>query len=187
MKPVIVSIDPGAASLGCAAWDRSEWLKFPYGPNWQSRVPRPVKADAFEATRKGSIEDKAEEMAACFRAFICPLTVRAVHCEKMEFRPNARGVAAIADVLAVAFACGRFAEIANAAGATFHFHPVSKWKGQLSKSQVVTRCLKRWGFSGSTDRVLRDGVFPSDLLTDPAKPSHDWDAVGIGLFAMGAF
>lgn len=45
--------------------------------------------------------------------------------------------------------------------------PVMKWKGQLPKDIVIKRILR--------------------ILPDCKAKSHDWDAIGIGLYKLGRF
>ena len=168
-KRFIVSVDPGVVTLGVAVWNAADAFK--------SKTPRPCSAHAYTLSRefKGSPYHKALRMGEYVRKEIAGFTIDQLICEVMEFRSNARGVAAIDDVLNVSFACGVMAQVAVEHGAAFQPAPVSQWKGQLSKEQVARRILKKWG-----------GQLP-EFLSDPSKPSHDWDAVGIGLWSMGFF
>ena len=100
----------------------------------------------------------------------------------MEFHSSARGIAAATDVFEVCFTCGVIAGLAAELSASFKAIPVSEWKGQLSKKQVVHRILKRWALS--EDDPIEE-ITLGNVLTWPA--SHDWDSVGIGLHIAGVF
>jgi hypothetical protein len=176
---VNVSVDPGVVTLGYAVWDGSEW-----GNKFQGICPAPIAAGVYNASfgrwkEKGNIggqEQAALKVTGWLRDKLKRFgRIDQIICEKMEFRSTHTGIAAVDDVLAVAFACGCVAQLAAELHASYHPAPVSIWKGNLTKVMVSRRCAKRWG-----------GVVP-DFLSDVDTPSHDWDAVGIGLWAQGFF
>lgn len=168
-KRVIVGVDPGFVSLGLAFFDAKA--------RERKTVPKPFHTATFslKASLKGDTEHSALKIGDIFRRALEGHRVEIIYCERMEFQPGARGHSAVNDILGVAFACGIFAAIAKDIIASYHAAPVSRWKGQLSKAQVVRRIVKKW-----------DGEIP-DTLSAKEHPSHDWDAVGIGLWGMGFF
>lgn len=180
---VNVSVDPGVVTLGFAVWDGKTW-----GEKRGGRCPIPIHAEALNVSFGRSRGDSktgqlgSEHAALKVAGHLKKRLAKYDHidqliCEKMEFRSTHTGIAAVDDVLMVAFACGCIAQVAADLKANFHAAPVSIWKGNLTKQQVVRRIINnRWG-----------GSEPPDFLSDPDKPSHDWDAVGIGLWAMGFF
>lgn len=180
---MIVTIDPGTMTAGLAVWsgklwgikngivprpilvcvtNGSGWRKDQHGPEWTQSTLRVVEW----------IEIQTQHLN----------TIHQVWVEQMEFRSTHQGLAAVDDVLKVAFVCGAIAQWAVSKGASFHAAPVSWWKGNLSKQQVARRILKRWGVE---DLDKEKGL--KCMLSDPEKPSHDWDAIGIGLWAQGFF
>lgn len=181
MQRVIVSIDPGTVTLGLAIFDAKA--------RERSKTPRPLFATAhnLSGAHRGGSAQNAFRMGDIFKNAVDGYRVEIVYCEQMEYLPSARGQAAITDVLGVAFACGVFGRIATELKAGFHPVPVTKWKGQLSKDQVARRILKKWGIEAPRNHLGRDEDAPLSFLSDPRSPSHDWDAVGIGLYGMGFF
>lgn len=57
--------------------------------------------------------------------------------------------------------------ICGSSGIKYELVPVTKWKGQLPKSAVKKRIQK--------------------ILPNVQAGSHDWDAIGIGLYKKGVF
>lgn len=181
MQRVIAAIDPGTVTMGLALFDAKA--------RERSKTPRPLFAAAHTmgASHRGGAEQNAFRMGDVFRNAVKGYRLEIVYCERMEFLPSARGHAAITDVLGVAFACGVLGQISRELKATFHAVPVTKWKGQLSKDQVARRILKKWGMEGPCKKSCPCDDAPLSFMSDPRSPSHDWDAVGIGLFGMGFF
>lgn len=188
-KRICVSVDPGVVTLGFAIWDARTW--------GGAVVPQPLQTGAFNlkwgrqsigsdrSPREGA-EQAALKVVEYLERQITKSKwghVDQVWCERMEFRSNHVGIAAIDDVLNVAFACGAVGHMAGKLGAAFHPAPVSIWKGNMTKLQVATRILKRWGLQDHDEEMQTLG----GMLSDPQAPSHDWDAVGIGLFGQGFF
>lgn len=102
-------------------------------------------------------------------------TITEVACEMPQFFLNQRGfdTASRGDLTEMCFCVGRVAGAAeHVLGADFRPIPVVKWKGQLPKAVVVKRISK---------------LVDTSLLSPQSKPSHDWDACGIGLFVKGKF
>lgn len=172
---VNVSVDPGVVTLGYAVWN---------GEKWGSKPLMPIIAGVYNAefgrwkdgNKIGGQEQAALKVTKWLRERLKKFSqIDQIICEKMEFRSTHTGIAAVDDVLAVAFACGCVAQLAAELRASFHPAPVSVWKGNLTKQMVARRCVKRWG-----------GIVPV-FLSDVDSPSHDWDAVGIGLWAQGFF
>lgn len=173
----MVAIDPGIVTAGYAVFRARDFNG--------DECPRPIFAaeHTLEIRKKASSpETNALKMVSIVERGLRSYRVEQIHCERMEFRSNAQGIAAIDDVLGVQFACGAYARLAVELGAAYHPAPVSQWKGQLSKEQVVSRILKRW----SAGKAL-EAKETLKLLSSPDHPSHDWDAVGIGLWAAGHF
>lgn len=162
---VILSVDPGTRAIGYCVWSAKKW----------GTVAPPIMAGTIESGnefRRG-FETGVLYLVQTLASKVSAFNVEQVYCEKMEFHASARGMAAAADVLGVAFFCGALCHWADERRASFHPVLVSEWKGQLSKEQVVKRLRNRLG-------AALDG-----LMTDPA--SHDWDALGIGLHAQERF
>lgn len=176
---VCVAIDPGIVTVGYAIFKSSM-----FRPG--KECPRPVAAGAHVLPgrlKRSAPETNALRMVAIVERVIRAYRVEQVWCERMEFRSTAAGLAAVNDILGVQFACGAYAKLAEQIGAAYHPAPVSQWKGQLSKQQVVDRVLKRWNHN--TDPGRNDDTL--EFLSSFDYPSHDWDAVGIGLWGAGWF
>ena len=95
------------------------------------------------------------------------------HCEFPHYMTSAKGIAATNKGLInkLSYLCGIFACIALERGILQDAILVRDWKGQLPKEAVIKR-IKR--IAPNTVRIIH-------------PTSHDWDAIGIGLYAQGLF
>lgn len=93
-----------------------------------------------------------------------------VYCELPAFFESAKGMAAAGrgDIVKLSYLVGLYAGICHSRKVHFGTVPVNDWKGQLPKSVIKKRILKRFG-------VAACAYFKGDI----------WDAVGIGLYVKG--
>jgi len=165
----VLGVDPGINEIGWAIWKPA-----------RRRLPTcPLVAGVMKVTA-GDIRSltKAERAAALANRVIRralkerPERLR-LAVEWPEFRPgNAVGHAAAVgdDLTALAACCGALIAHAMGRGWSRTVLPVSRWKGQLSKDTVNLRLTRAIGYRDSSGKRF---------------DTHAWDAVGIGLVAMG--
>lgn len=170
--PYLIGIDPGLNGTGLAAFCEGELIK--------THTFTPRKNDVWWV--------RAEEVADIVCEWITDLigqsdsrTVVVIECpahfgsvaSSMGFKTG--------DLIKLTYLAGlihgRLAEVALSLGLaslTIRTVPVTpgEWKGQLPKPSVIHRCRKILGWVGVDELPVK---------------THAWDAVGIGLWAMGKF
>lgn len=167
IKTARLSVDPGLAGTGYAIWngDKAAW----------ETCEAPLLAAELKA-RKGQWEFRARALAEAFRKLIVesPYRITDCYCEFPQFFTSAKGyVAAQSDSLEkLTFLVGYYAGVCMEQAVHFHPIKVHAWKGQLRKEAVIHRIVKRLGEANCIDW---QGL------------EHAWDAIGIGLYAKGAF
>lgn len=166
MTDYLVAIDPGV-SAGVAVFNmeakklvRARTLKG-RGRSWEQRV-LDVASLVFDV---GDYYDSPE----------LNLRIRRVVCEYPMFMPTAAGIrtARRGDLVKLAHAVGVLHCHLTAAWGSCELVPVPKWKGQASKDVINRRIFKILSGDEKNDTGLS------------LDRSHDWDAVGIGLWALG--
>lgn len=177
MKNGIVSIDPGV-ELGWALWE-----EFPQRKSKLRRcgVCLPRNPDASWEQR---CNETLESLNANVLHWLAKLELRPrwVVCEYPAFMGSAAGimVASAGDLVKLAHMCGRIHQNvlenwALMSSKHYVFAEVGNWKGQLPKKVVNRRILKMLG-NGALSQARASRSF-----------SHDWDAIGIGLWFTGRF
>jgi Holliday junction resolvasome RuvABC endonuclease subunit len=153
----ILSIDPGLSGTGWAEW-------------WDGKLTRVGVVPATKTPESGLLADQCEQVADRLKRMLDkPLFMDEVYIEMPQMMTNVKGIAAQAGaVYKLAFLVGYLAR--EFLPGTVHTVTVAEWKGQLPKD-VVQR------------RIERDlGKRTCEKLN---IKSHAWDAVGIGLWAVG--
>jgi len=164
----VLSVDPGIYSLGAVLWD----LKF-----WYKELKLPIAGFWYEmklSQRKCYISHQVsyEIVAQLFQCLTkWNVLVHLTVCEK----PQSFGNKTIRSVIEMEFQRGL---IYAGVGSNSHWQDinVSQWKGNMPKELVVQKLIAKYG--------LHD-MDITKKMSNP--PSHDWDALGIGLFAQGMF
>ena len=157
----ILSIDPGITGTGICRWNSLGWKKFEYPTGIETFSPR--RFDDWTYTAE-VYHDKLKQLADEY-------DVKRIYCEFPQYFQSAKGHAATAkgDIHKLAFLIGVFAAVAYEIGSEFTPIYVNTWKGQLPKEEVTRRIIRKL----------------PDIRTRLAPESHEWDAIGIGLFAQG--
>lgn len=159
----LVAIDPGVVS-GVAVFDMS--------------TKRLVHASVVAGKGK-AWEDRVYETALLVEDEVrmLPLfpTIERVVCEYPCFIPTPGGikVAKRGDLVKLAHAVGAIHARVRFAFGRFELVPVRDWKGQTSKEVINSRI----------ERIIPLKERLKAGMSDDR--SHDWDAVGIGLWALG--
>lgn len=167
------AVDVGLNAIGWAAWREREVMRT------KGLVPDEAGVIDFSRDRlflKMPWHDRAARM---FDKIVCETNLSArmniIHAvEWPEFRAGSAvgHAAASGDSLSyLAMMCGQHLRYAFLMKQVFMPIPVSEWKGQLPKP-IVQRRLE----------VLFGG---DETLLGQQIVTHGWDAVGIGLHAMG--
>ncbi len=170
-KGYVVTLDPGI-DCGFAVWQ---------GETWYTGT-LPVYAGVIKTDARSSwltrFEGGLERLGDIFEDWF-PLTY--VVCEWPQFYNTAKGAAVAGrDDLGKLYAwVGGAITVAHRESANFVPVNVAQWKGQLSKRVVCDRIEQTLGAGG----VREIGLSPRKK----GEGSHDWDAVGIGLWAKGLF
>lgn len=157
----LFAIDPGIESTGWARWDRPRERLTPDDVGM-------IKGTGTEDWHKRALNN-ADTLKEIFDELY---GYHNVHCEMPIFFASAGGHAAAqtGSLQKLCFQVGAYGRVASARG--FNFTPVlvRDWKGQLPKEVVNSRIKRILGPSVCS-------AFEEDI----------WDAVGIGLWAQGAF
>lgn len=164
----LLALDPGLQGTGYALW--------------LSRSAREHKQRRWAPDRVGvlNVSSRDKDMAWWDRAMLLAKQIAALRssrqtrivCEFTEYQASAHRVMAwkTGDLQRLTFLSG----VIYAVTRPNPFLPVvtSGWKGQLSKAMVIERITNRFG----RKTVSRLGI-----------KTHAFDAVGIGLWALGEF
>ena len=154
---VNISVDPGLRGTGVAVWSIKNWPK----------LVRPlyhfIVSSRLPYAQAGI--DVAD--AVCRKLSAYGYEVENMYCEFPSVWANAVSYSAATsgDILRLTYGIGCIA--GRMPNCSLHMVGVNEWKGQLSKEQVETRIVAR--------------------LSDIRLSMHEWDAVGIGLYAKGHF
>jgi hypothetical protein len=159
----LLSLDPGLGGTGWAYWE------IPF--------KQPAKVGVIKVTRKGEWYDRAQAVADEVERLLKSSTK--VVSEFTEFHGAANKSMGwkTGDLQRLTFLCGVIA-------GRIHPHPflpvtTSGWKGQLPKQVAAERCKQIIGLNICNKLGLPEIKSKSD--------THAWDAVGIGLWALGRF
>lgn len=159
-KRDVLAVDPGISGTG-VAW-------------WRANALVPSETFVFNAPKKYAWWIRAALLAEMVMDVVDRYKIPVVVCECPQFFGGAGGemVAARGDLVKLSIAVGAMVGQAQKMVHAVDFWPVevNTWKGQLKKEIVNKRILRTLGAS------FCDGLH-----------SHDWDAVGIGLWARGDF
>lgn len=163
----VLSVDPGL-DFGWALWSIDEW---------SSCVP-PVEVGVVK-TRCDDWEQRFYEGQLQVTELLATKRVGLCFCEWPAFFDGAAGsmVAGRGDLGKLYAWVGGVMRTAACLMCSFRAVGVAEWKGQLPKRVVCDRIEQRLGDCSSFSK--RTGK--------NNEGSHDWDAVGIGLWAKGYF
>ena len=157
MKKIFLTIDPGLSGTGIISWDtKKSWSKDiiyedaklfkPHGKDWMIN---------------------AEIMSIDIKNYYKNYFIEHIYIEFPQVFQSSLGQAASnrGDILKLAFFIGCIRGVFLDSG----FEPilVSKWKGQLPKSETERRCKR---------------ILPKILWVNS---EHLWDAIGLGLYLKG--
>lgn len=162
MNDPLLAIDPGLHSMGVAYWPRGG---FYLTPHWTALV----KSKDPEVWTK-SITGQIVELHSTICRALIPFKCRPkVVIELPAYHgSSAAGIAAAASIIKLSILVGGLAEHFRNHEIEVALIPVRDWKGQLPKEVVIHRIRQKLGDANCKE-------FKKDI----------WDAVGIGLFAMG--
>jgi Holliday junction resolvasome RuvABC endonuclease subunit len=162
----MMSVDPGYNAMGWALWDRV--LVNKYELNACGVIVSSKTEKVFNSF------DRVNDMIDQWQNTFCYMRPDILVCEEVTVMDGPGGYAAArTSLMGLAGAVGQWATWIHLNRGKFVPAPVVKWKGQLPKVAVNKR--------------IRSILRPKEvkLLSKPA--SHDWDAVGIGLWYQGRF
>lgn len=165
LPKTIITVDPGTAGLGIAVWDRVEW-EVVYSLNIKQKrellqTLTPIKH--FTKTFK-----EKEKYFHWFDELLITYNCSIVYCEKPAYMGSSdkgQMVAESGRLVTLALHVGGLRAIAWTRACSFHLIDVATWKGTLSKAIVQERILRVW--------------------PECQAKSHDWDAIGIGMYLLG--
>lgn len=162
--PCVITIDPGVKGTGIAFWDEKKFLK---------GVPKLLHCEILSWSRTKEWKGRVEQIIWKFDTLVRYWRPSLGVIELPAFFGDAGGtmVAARGDLVKLTYCAGSLAGCLYAHKIAVRAITPMAWKGQLSKEQMERR-------------MRRD--FP--VLFEGANPpkSHALDAVGLGLYAMGA-
>ena len=157
----LMAIDPGLQGTGVAIWTKD----------------RPVPVLATVLTSKGAESKdwihRVSRISEQIQDLAMEHDVQEVVCEMMEMHMSARAqmMWKSGDFQRTLFLIGAMYGVTESFVVKWSVTPPSQWKGQLPKSITIKRVRRILG-----DRACaRLGI-----------DKHAWDAVGIGLWHMGA-
>ena len=158
----LVAIDPGV-SAGVAVFDKHS-----------KRLVSAIVVKGRGRTWEERVCDVARQVGRIVEEFDCPEvgnSIARMVCEYPAFMPTLGGIkiAKRGDLVKLAHAVGVLHGMFN----HMEMVPVRNWKGQASKDVINNRTVRV--VSASERKAAGMSV----------DRSHDWDAVGIGLWALG--
>ena len=172
----MVSVDPGTATAGVCVWSSVKWARscklgtLAAGPEDAISISLPRSSGGLYVERAFQLKERVKDFLQPYQTRVERLIV-----EEMAIYPGRMDAAQ--DVLGISFFCGVLASDFWALGAEVEMAPVINWKGNMKKGMTAKRIQRRFEEAG----------LETDKLTSIGKPGHDWDACGIGLWAMGLF
>ena len=151
----IISIDPGLSGTGWATWEGKTLTGH---------------GVLFYTAAKDTWENRAQQYAQSIISISDDADCKTLYIEYPSFFDSVGGtmVAKTGDLLKLTFLVGIICGYASTNFVDYVLVPVNQWKGQLPKQIVTERIIRRLG----EKQCL--GI-----------KTHAWDAVGIGLHALG--
>lgn len=164
----VVSIDPGFSGTGWAFVSKSTDGTLRCDT---AGVFTPLGPEATIEFRIADVTSKTLEVLRRYGSRTGRRFSVTVAVELPKYMPSPTGQAAAGGGnLTTLFMC--VAGVISAVhihGAVLKLVPVNDWKGTMTKAAVTARIRKRLGCAATTFK------------------SHEWDAVGVGLYELGAF
>lgn len=156
------SIDPGLGGTGYAIWDRKDFARL---------VPPKVSGWIFPSIDK-EWPDAVAEIGYQMSNILRLHCVHEVFIELPQLMRSAAGAAAASsgDLVKLSMAAGSVVGSLNPSWSKTTMVDIAKWKGQVSKAE--------------TERRVRE-LLPRYRFSCDKPPSHEIDAVGIGLHVKG--
>jgi hypothetical protein len=168
----LIAIDPGLGGTGWALWSTRH--QKPWGTPMEVGIVRDTAKDESLAIR---CEELSEKIRDSLNAATGHWNVGWHHnrtylyLEMPQHMTNVKGIAAQAGaVYKLTFLVGYLAKAFHQC--TVHVVTPNEWKGQLQKDVVIRRIQR---------------TLTPERCDDLGIKTHAWDAVGIGLWAMGRF
>ncbi len=170
---MIVSIDPGVNAMGVARWGSAAWR--------DKAVHLPMSATVFTANKKREWDDRIAHLLYEMEGWLSfkpGIGIEEVYCEMPVLFAGSVGHAAArrGDLTHLGFAVGAIAHWAWSIHARFYPVLVNDWIGQLP-SEIKYNRIRNTLLAASAKKTV-------DKLLGP-KPSHHWDAIGVGLYKQG--
>lgn len=158
----LIALDPGVDGSGAALW------------NLRLNTTVPQHVAVWNPPRSMDWESRVIWLGDKLNTWLTDRTL--VVCEMMEYQASAKRSLAWkrGDLQKTVYLIGHWSGMAYNGWPGVHFLPVPvrDWKGQLPKAVVASRVR-----SILTLRTIEE--------LGMSKNSHDWDAVGLGLWALG--
>lgn len=174
-RKIHVSIDPGV-EIGAAFWSAVK--------GW-NKLTLPRLCCVF--TGHGSWQEKCDQVLDKLELAIVENEFEIVSAtiEYPSFMQGHGGMrtARSGDLVKLSYQCGRIHELFyRGLGVKACTVQVARWKGQLPKEQVNRRVLRMY-----TKAFGKKALQELHAVGASRAQSHDWDAIGIGLWAKGYF
>jgi hypothetical protein len=161
-----MTIDPGIAGSGFAVWDKFQWDLMMTSNIGYKSSNLIFKPPMIHLVKKFNTDFK---YMLFLQTFIKALNIKRIYCEKPKFMGmgSAKGhmVAVKGDLITLAIFVGSLKATALLNHVPMYMVEISEWKGTLSKEIVNEKILTLW--------------------PGCKAKSHDWDAIGIGLYLLG--
>jgi len=152
---MFITIDPGSTGTGYAIWKTEDWENVKY-----LQFPLQIKPIENGVIFKNIIMTLKK---ICIRSYI-----HTAYIENASYWENSnRGQvsARSGSLVKLSEFIGKLEEMFSSLGVGVYLISVQKWKGTMTKKAVIHR-IKKYA-------PLCEGS------------SHDWDAIGLGLYCMG--
>ena len=152
---IIITIDPGKSGTGYAVWDALAFNGYKPKPVY------PIESGIFQ-------NKNTDFQLSLFDRLLIKYNPSKVYIEDaavMEGSVKGRAAKYSGSVIVLAEYIGRVMQICSNNYVVYELVPVIKWKGTLTKHIVKNRILRK--------------------LPRIKAHSHDWDAIGLGLYLMG--
>lgn len=161
----VLAIDPGFGGTGWALFDSNSGV-----------CPLPLRAGiitASEIGQSGDLEDRMIRLSDRLRRIVFTFnrkpTVIAIELPKYMQSPTGHASASSGNLTTLFMAVASCVAVQWQEEIKLKLVPVNDWKGTMPKDLVKKRICKKLSCSKS------------------AYSSHEWDAIGIGLYCLGLF